>query len=70
MSQAKRLFNRPLVDVLYFGRYMILKKLRVFYSTIFQQTEVHEVKIHLPEKPIFEHDDMRNLGSTYILTGS
>ena len=62
MSQAKRLFNRPLVDVLYFGRYMILKKLRIFYSTIFQQTEAHEVKIHLPEKPIFEHDDMRKLG--------
>mgnify|MGYP001188376783 CR=1 FL=1 len=69
VSQARRLFNRPLADILYFTRFMILKKLRGFYSIIFQRTENNPGMIHLPEKPIFESDDMGYLGEQIYSEG-
>lgn len=68
-SQARRLFSRPVADVLYFGRYMLLKKLRGIYSIIFHRTKYDAGILHLPRKPIFEHDDMENLGEQVYSQG-
>jgi len=68
-SQAKRLFNRPVADVLYFFRYMILKKLRKVYSIVFHRTKYDAGILHLPRKPIFEHNDLGVLGDQIYSQG-